>query len=121
MKKIKSNPSKTALTISVGFIIVYLILKENWPLYFSLFIGITAMVSNKLSKIIEKIWFKIAEILGLFIPNIILTLVFFMFLFPISLVQKLFNSDSLNIKKRSKSNYVSANKTFSPKDLKNPW
>lgn len=121
MKKIKSNPPKTALTISIGFIIVYLIIEESWSLYFSLFIGATGLFLDKLSVVIEKSWFKIAEILGLFIPNIILTIVFFIFLFPISLIQKFFSSDSLNLKKRSKSNYISSNKTFSPKDLKNPW
>tara|TARA_B100001564_G_C20355520_1_gene540897 strand:+ start:24 stop:389 length:366 start_codon:yes stop_codon:yes gene_type:complete len=121
MKKIKSNPPKTALTISIGFIIVYLFIEENWSLYLSVFIGITGLFFGGLSKVIEKIWFKIAKVLGLFIPNIILTLIFFIFLFPISLLQKLFVSNNLNFKNRPKSNYITTNKMFSSKDLKNPW
>ena len=121
MIKIKSNPPKTALTISVGFIIVYFFIEDYWPLYLSLFIGLSAIFFDSLSKIIEKIWFKIAEIIGLFIPNIILTIVFFIILFPISLLQKLFSSDSLVLKKNLESNYVVTKKVFTAKDLKNPW
>lgn len=122
MKKIKSNPPKTSLIICLGFLVIYLIFEETWSLNLSFCIALIGAFFNKLSILIESFWFKIAEILGLFVPNIILTLVFFTLIFPLSLIRKVFaSSDLLNLKKQRNSNFKPVYKKFVDKDFINPW
>ena len=121
-KKIKSNPAKTILTISIGFILVFYITKNDFFLTISFCLGIIGITSNYLSLIIEKIWFKIAEILSLIIPNILLGVIFYLFLFPISIVQKMLTkNNSLKLKNLNTSTYVDKNQKFDKKSFINPW
>ena len=83
MQKIKSNPVKTMLTISTGFLVVFIITKLNWVLLISLFIGLVGMFSTYLSEQIEFLWNKLAWLLGLIVPNILLSVIFYLFLFQI--------------------------------------
>ena len=97
MKEMKSNPSKTVLTISVGFLFVYLFAKLNWALWVSFGIGLTGVFSDYLSQLIEKVWMKLAFVLSKIVPNIILGIIFFALLLPISLLSKVFTFDYLCI------------------------
>ena len=122
MKKIKSNPAKTILTICIGFILVFYITKNNFFLTTSFCLGIIGITSSFLSLIIEKIWFKIAEFLSLIIPNILLGVIFYLILFPISIVQKMFTkNNSLKLKNLNSSTYLNKNKKFDKKAFINPW
>ena len=122
MKKIKSNPYKTLLTICTGLAVVFFFSKLSWFLYSTIIIGIFGLSHNKISFVIEKIWFKIAEILGYIIPNILLSLIFYFFLFPIALISKIFNKkDLLKLKTKENSTYVDSNKNFNSSSFKNPW
>ena len=58
MKKLKTDPTKTVLTITVGFIVIYLIAKWNWALIVALIIGLIGMFSSYLSKKIDFLWMK---------------------------------------------------------------
>ena len=122
MKKIKSDPTKTVLTISMGFLAIYFITKIEWTLITSFTIGFVGLISNYLSKKIEFLWFKLAWVLGLIIPNILLTTIFYLFLFPISLLSKIFNnSDTLKLKNNSETTFTTCNKEFDKKSFENPW
>jgi len=52
----------------------------------------------KFLKIFYKIWLKIGEVLGWIWTRILLTIIFFVVIGPISLVMKLFNKDPLQFK-----------------------
>lgn len=122
MKKIESNPSKTILTICVGFLLVFFITKNKLFLTTSFCLGIIGITSNFLSLIIEKIWFKIAEILSFIVPNILLGIIFYSFLFPISIVQRIFNkNDSMKLKKLNSSTYLNKKQKFDKTSFINPW
>ena len=122
MKKIKSDPTKTVLTISMGFLAIYFIAKIEWTLITSFTIGFVGLISNFLSKKIEFLWFKLAWVLGLIIPNILLTTIFYLFLYPISLLSKIFNnSDTLKLKNNSETTFTTCNKEFDKKSFENPW
>ena len=120
--KIKSNPPQTILTISTGFLLIFIFGDYYWALYTSILISCIGLVSSSIALKIERLWFKMAEILGLIIPNIILTIVFYFFLFPISMLSKIFKKkDLLSLKNKNSSNYLFVNKIFKKKDFKNPW
>jgi len=99
MQKIKSNPIKTMLTISVGFLVVFIITKLNWALLVALVVGLIGLFSTFLSKQIEFLWLKLAWFLGLIVPNILLSAIFYLFLFPIAVLSKIFGkNDSFTLK-----------------------
>lgn len=118
----KSNPSKTVLTISIGFTILFWIYKFQWMLTFAVIIGLIGIFSDYLSLLIEKAWMKLAFILSLIVPNIILGIVFFIFLLPLSWLSKLFRKeDTLQLKNRMLSVYKEKNKTYDKAHFENMW
>lgn len=121
-QNIKSNPPKTILTITVGFLFIYLLSDAQWSLILSFTIGSVGILSPFLSKKIEFIWFKLAWLLGLFVPKIILSSVFYLMLTPISTLRKLFSkADPLNLKSNKSSLFQTTEKTFTAKSFENPW
>ena len=120
--KIKSNPSKTVLTITVGFIVVYAVTQMKWALTTAAIVGIAGVFSDFLSSKIEWLWMKLTWLLSLIIPNILLSAVFYLFLFPIALLAKLFSKkNALQLKDDANSVYIETNKKFVAKDFNNPW
>ena len=122
MKKIKSNPPKTLLTISVGFLFIYLFFEFLWAFYASVSVSLIGVISEKISRLIEKVWFKFAEILGMIIPNIVLFIIFYVFLFPLAFLSKIFKKHTLiNLKKNSDTNFVEVKKRFKKEDIIKPF
>jgi len=103
MKSQSANKS-----FGILFFIVFLIF-GLWPLkngenlnyYFIIFSGIFLLLgllnSNLLSPL-NKIWIKFGEILGIIIAPIIMALVYFAILTPVSLVVRVFGKDILGLK-----------------------
>ena len=122
MSKIKSNPSKTILTISTGLLLIFILTKTQWFLYSSLVIGLIGVFVEKLSYLIEKLWFKIANIIGHIAPNIILSVFYYLVLFPIAVLSKIFKTNQhFILKNEESSTYLKVKKVFDSKDLINPW
>jgi len=120
--KMKSNPTKTMLTITVGFLVVYAITQLKWALNVALLIGLTGVLSDYLSKKIEWLWMKLTWVLSLIVPNILLSLVFYIFLFPVAFLAKLFgNKNMLQLKDQTDSTFIETHKSFEAKDFNNPW
>lgn len=122
MQKIKSNPVKTMLTISVGFLVVFIITKLNWALLVALVVGLIGLFSTFLSKHIEFLWTKLAWLLGLIVPNILLSAIFYLFLFPIALLSKVFGKkDPFVLKNTTETVFVTSNKQFDENSFEKPW
>lgn len=121
MNKIESNPVKTILVIVTGLLIIYFFTKINILLNIIIGLCLVGIFSYYISKKIEDVWFKIAFILGLIIPNIILGLIFYFFLFPVALLSKISSKDPLLLKNNSKSTYKQVNKSFTKDSFKNTW
>ena len=113
---------KSTLTIVIGFILV-----SNYFNYKPLFIvgiaiGLTAIFSEKANDKIIWAWNKLSEILGLIMPNVILTLVFYLFLTPLALINRINRKKNpLQLKNSTASVYTSQRKEFSPESLEKIW
>jgi hypothetical protein len=122
MQKMKSNPAKTALTISMGFLLIFWFSQMKWALLVSLIIGIVAILSEALSRYIELLWMKLAYVLSLIVPNIVLGVIFFAFLLPLSLLSKVFRKeDVLKLKNKFDSVYSVKNKEYDKAHFENMW
>jgi hypothetical protein len=117
----RTDTYKTLITISTGFLIIYLITKWNWAIIVSLIIGIIGILSPFLSKKIEWFWIKLAYILSLIFPKIILGLVFYLFLFPLSLLYRIFNKDNLMLSSKYNSYFSDIKKQPDKKNFEKPW
>lgn len=121
MTEIQSNPTKTVLTISVGIAIIHIFTSLDWLLLVSIGIGIIGVVSAKLSRIIEIGWFYLARLMSKIFPKIILSLIYFLVLWPVSALNKLFGKPAIDLKEKKSSTFKTVNKTFTSKSLENPW
>jgi len=118
----KTDTSKsTILIISMGFLILYLLFLWQWAVYVSLIVGVVGIISSYLSKKIEWGWMKLAKIMGYIIPNILLSIVFFLFLFPISLLSKLFSKDPLMLSEKYKTYFIDINKEMDKQSFEKIW
>jgi hypothetical protein len=118
----KSEPLKTVLTIVAGCLIIFLITQARLLVYLSLIIGLAALSSAALAKGIDYVWMKLARLLSFIMPTVLLSLVFFIILFPLALLSRLFKKrDPLNLSNRLTSTFVGNSKTFTAKSFEKPW
>ena len=103
MKSQSSNRS-FGLLFFIVFIVVGLwpaIKGETANIYLiliSLFFLIFGLINSKILSPFNKAWIKLGEILGLIIAPIIMALVYFIILTPISLILRMFGKDLLGLK-----------------------
>ena len=119
MKSQSSNRSFGLL-----FFVVFLIL-ALWPLkngsninlYFivvSAIFLILGLINSKLLFPLNKSWIKLGEILGMIIAPIVMALVYFVILTPISLIVRLFGKDLLGLRflKKKESYWIKRKKNI---------
>jgi hypothetical protein len=122
MQNIKTEPVKTILIIVLGLLILYIKLQLNWVLYIALTLAAIGVLSNRLSNKIEFLWMKFAWILSLIVPKILLTLVFYLFLFPMAIVTRIVGvKNGIIIKNNRKSFFEESNKPFDKASFEKPW
>ncbi len=122
MKGIKSEPIKTVLTITVCFMILHVITKQPWMLVVAIATGIIGISSNYLSKKIDFLWMKLTFVLSLIVPNVLLTVIFYSFLFPIAIISRGFRKkDPLSLKNSSDSLFTDVDKKFEASSFNDPW
>ncbi|KAF0236710.1 MAG: hypothetical protein FD181_2480 [Prolixibacteraceae bacterium] len=112
---------ETSLVLTTGFLLIYLLTQNELFLYLAFAFGITGIFIKLLAKYIAIAWFKLADILNYFMSKIILGTLFFVVLFPISLLYKISNKDKLRLKKSKDSTWIERKHSYSASDLKNIW
>jgi hypothetical protein len=112
---------ETILVISTGLVIFYSFTHVKLLLIIALLLNIIGLCSNFLAGKINWLWFKIAELLGFITSKVLLSIVFFIFLFPIALLYRLFNRNNMQLKGTRKTYYFTRNHKYTPKDLENVW
>ena len=122
MQKKSTETYKNILVIIVGFSILALILKLDLMLKITLLVGVVALLIPKAAKALEWLWLKFALVLGWINSRILLSIVYYLFLFPISILSKIFTKDPLALRTKGRTSlYVERNHTYTSDDLKNIW
>ncbi len=122
MKRGKSEPIKTVLTITLGFLLLFIATKWKWTLTVSVLIGLAGLFSTYLAKKIDFLWMKLAYLLSLIVPNIVFSLIFYFILFPVSILAKIAGQkNKLLLKNKYTSTFIETNKTFSKESFEKPW
>jgi hypothetical protein len=122
MKHTKTDPTKTVLTIAVGMIITYLVAHWQWPLMVALGVGLMGMFSAYLAEKIDFLWMKLAWVLSLIVPNILLSTIFLLFLFPVAVLSRVFGrKDTLFLSNPKGSTYVTNSTVFDKASFEKIW
>ena len=116
------------LVIVLGFLILFFGFRYfkgaqyDWMLYVSGVVGVLSMMSDTIMNGITWVWFKIAEVMGTYIMGpLLLGIVFFLILFPISVLARIFSTDDLMLKRRDDSYFVDRSHAYTAKDIENIW
>ncbi|MDO8952744.1 MAG: SxtJ family membrane protein [Draconibacterium sp.] len=117
----KAKTLETSLVLTTAFLVIYLITGNNVFLYLALAFGISGIFIKPLAEYIAIAWFKLADVLNYIISKIILGTLFFVVLFPVSVLYKISNKDKLRIKRSKNSMWIERNHTYSSSDLENIW
>ena len=133
MKEIVKIPTeygekiKSVLVMVLGFVILGTLLGRKNPElgstlhYIGIAAGVLALLSSFILDKIIWLWFSLASVMGYVMSRILLTLVFYVFLFPIAILSRLGGKGSLQLKKPGKTTFVERNHTYTKGDLENIW
>ena len=108
--KISSNRSFGIVFFVVFLLIsIYPIINDQdmrvWSLIISLIFLILGIINSNILTPLNKVWFKFGILLGSFVSPIVMGVVFFLVVTPISLLMKLFGKDVLNLKRNNSKSY----------------
>ncbi|MDB5120080.1 MAG: rane protein [Sphingobacteriales bacterium] len=117
----KDTSKSTILIISLGFVIIFLVFNQKWAIYTALIIGLIGAFSDWAADKIEWLWFKLSLILSKIIPTILLAIVFYIFLFPFSLISKFFTNDPLLLRNNYNSTFTDVMKNDVRKSMEKTW
>jgi hypothetical protein len=111
-EKIKRSSNRS---FGIVFFIVFLIITflpilkgDNiriWSLIVSLIFLILGLSKSKVLTPFNELWFKFGILLGNIISPIVMSLVYFLVITPISLIMKLLGKDLIGLKKTNKNTY----------------
>ncbi len=113
---------KALLVIVTGLVILFFIFKGKGFLYAAAIIGVASLAIPIAGDGIIWLWFKIAEVLGWINSRILLSLIFYIFLFPIALLARAATKSKMHLKRvKDNSVYDTRNHKYTGKDLENIW
>ncbi len=127
--KIKQSVEAIVLGLVSGLIAIYLIIKwrthQEFPvlIYAAVSLGLISTVSHRAANLIAKAWMTLGHLMGKVTGGVLLSIVYFFILTPISKLQKLF-SKSIKFKNQpqtKKSTWLERKHQFSRDDLTELW
>lgn len=133
MKELIKIPTQTAeqlksvLVIVLGFSIIAYWLRDKYEdlsnalFLISFAIGILSLVSKLFLRSIIWAWFSLAMVLGFVMSRVLLSLIFYLFLFPIAMLSRIGSKNGLQLKKPSQSVFIKRNHVYTKEDLINIW
>jgi len=117
-----SSNKDSVLAITLLLLLVFLYSKNIIFIYSATVFVVICLLSNDVADISDRIWKKITEILGFINSTLILSVLFFLFVFPLGLILKALNKNPLVMHPAGrKTTFVDEKKLFTQKDLQNPF
>lgn len=121
MTTTKGNYRETCLVIMTGLLVFWMIYQVKVLVTIAIAIGIIGAFIPTLAGWIHWVWYKIADVMGWVMSKVLLSAIFFLFLFPLALIYRMFNKDNLQLKKKPDSYWTNRQHAYSAKDLENVW
>jgi hypothetical protein len=117
----KEKALETCLVITTGFLLLYFIFQVKILLFVAFITGLTGIFIRPLALKIAWLWNKLGDMMGFLVSKMVLTIVFFIILFPIALIYRLIKRDTLMLKDKYNSYWIIRNYKYAKKDMENVW
>lgn len=113
---------KSILSIVTGFFVLSEVFHLKQLTLIAIVIAVLALISSFIGDKIVLIWEKIGGLLSKIVPNILLGVIYYFFLFPMALLKRLTSkSNPLFLKNTETSYFISNSKEFNKSNLKKTW
>lgn len=120
----EADKAKAQLVIVTGLVVIHFIFSPEHPylLYAAAAVGVISIAVPYLGDLIVKGWYKLAEVLGAINGRILLSVIFFVILFPIAVLSRLGKKNPLSLKKENQASaFAERNHRYTAKDLEQVW
>lgn len=117
----RAKELETCIVIMTGLLVFWLIYKVKILITLAVVIGLIGAFIPSIARWIHWAWYKLADALGFVMSKVLLSVVFFIFLFPIAVVARMFNKDHLQLKRKPDTYWTSRGHKYSGKDLEQSW
>ena len=105
-----------------GFCLIGYAIDVYLMIWIALGVGAVSFAIPFVGRKVVALWLLISKAIGYVMSRVLLTIVFFLVLLPVSLIYKVSNKNPLDLKNGSEpSLFKERNHTYSAADLKNPW
>ena len=111
-KEIKISSNKSfGIVFSIFFLLISIYpLLNNDPIYYwSLFVSfiflVLGLMNSKILSPLNLLWFKFGILLGKIVSPVVMGIIFFLVVTPISIILKIFGKDVLNLKFNNNKTY----------------
>lgn len=112
---------ETIVVIMTGMLVLWLFFKVKILITLAVVVGLIGAFVPSLARWIHWAWYKLAEGMGFVMSKVLLSLVFYVFLFPIALLYRMGNKDHLQLKKKPDTYWTLRNHQYTGRDLENSW
>lgn len=110
------------LTLSMAFLLLYLAKKWKWTVDVAVVLGVIGILSDSASAIINTAWMTLTRVLSRFVPILLLGVIFYGLVFPLSLLFRLLaGRDPLILKNRPGSTFQDSKKEFDKLSFERTW
>lgn len=124
-RKITKNESRdTGMAMVLLLLILSIKMKHEWMVLTALGLQVVAMTIPILFKPLAVVWFGFSDLLGMIVPKIFLSVLFFGVVTPIGFLRRLSGKDSLKLRvfrANQESVMVSRDHLFVARDIEKPY
>ena len=120
----RSNSSNKESILAITFLLLLLFVYSLniYFIYTALIFIFVSLLINQVAAFFDLSWKKLTHVLGMISSTILLSIIFYVIVFPWGMILKLFNKNSLLLNKNNRTTtFHIRNKLFTNKDLQNPF
>jgi hypothetical protein len=121
MTTTKGKYQETCLVIMTGLLVFWFVYHVKVLITIAIAIGIIGAFIPSIAKWIHWAWYKLADGMGWVMSKVLLSAIFFLFLFPIALIYRMFSKDTLQLKKKTDSYWTKRSHKYTDRDLEHVW
>ncbi len=110
------------LVLVTTSIVLYLIFRRSYILVAGLVLGAVGVFSPVLGGVIHRAWTGLSHVLGFVMGRIMLGIVYFLFLVPLSLIARVFRKKgAMKLSQSGSSYFTERTVTYTKETMEHPW
>jgi Saxitoxin biosynthesis operon protein SxtJ len=118
----REKPIETMLVLAMGCLLANVVFHWKAALWLSFGFGGIGIFSGWLSRQIDRVWMRLARMLGWLSNGVLLSVVFLVVVVPVAIFRRMLRKDRMTYFDQSAtSNFVTRDHLFAREDLEKTW